>query len=703
MADIASIIANIDGYRTYEQNRALDLQNEAAQMANAQNKEIWDLKRALAEQTPSLFEKWSYFDPQSARQKQFSDEQQLKMASTWANSIKNLAPENRAQGYNQFLRKMRAYGIDVSDMPQAYDEGYINQLAELGIDPETRYANEQTNMRQERQIEAQREARQDEFNKKLQAFDYENNYRTAEEKRRLEEKDNFVKALGYDEDITNSLLAANRGITTPAADEVMLSRLNNNPQDVGARTYFANKAQANQYIKDLTPQTYGMKEMSEIGKNFGLSANPDALNEGKIEFITKPQSGTRSFEEKLDDYNKLGEAFPQMSEADKIKMAFGNETYAGAAYGEGLKAAAKSQSELPALIERDNNQSQNRINENIIGQNVADKIKRGQMLLKSDIDKDFEQFKKNLPVDSVVQADQIAQRLQQQGYNITSTDILKNQYEKDVWDNLQKQAQIAQTQANTQKTMAETADIGNTNEIKNAKFIAENPQMAESPAFQRTGTTVNIDQKAEGEYSKQMAKQNAEAVKEYRKAANDATSTIYSIDNMIKAIKSDKVYQGTGGEMVNAYKKLLKSLGKDVKGMDEAAILDSGKSLLLGKIRREVMSGTTSDRDINFLVNMVPSLGKTKEQNLAIANMYKKTYQRQADIGKFVNNYIKQNGRWDENGESELNEFMNNPIFTDEEKQIAAGMPATPQIGQIKDGYRFIGGNPANPQSWEKM
>ena len=237
--------------------------------------------------------------------------------------------------------------------------------------------------------------------------------------------------------------------------------------------------------------------------------------------------------------------------------------------------------------------------------------------------------------------------------------------------------------ANTDKTQKEAETAGMSNLEKNIKAL-QNPQTQEwlknnpwaEPYLGNKGTTVNIDNKGESEYTKQTAKQNAQNKQEYIKAANDAASTIYSIDNMIKAIKNDDVYQGTAGQMVNSYKRLLSSMGKDVKGMSDAAILDSGKSLLLGKIRRDVMSGTTSDRDINFLVDMVPSLGKTKEQNLAIAEMYKKTYQRQVDAGRFVNDYTKHNnGRWDDEGERLLTEFLNKPLFTEAEKARASGIP----------------------------
>lgn len=35
--------------------------------------------------------------------------------------------------------------------------------------------------------------------------------------------------------------------------------------------------------------------------------------------------------------------------------------------------------------------------------------------------------------------------------------------------------------------------------------------------------------------------------------------------------------------------------------------------------------------------------------------------------------------------------------------QIGAQAPAAPQVGAIEDGYRFLGGDPANPNSWQQV
>ena len=148
MADLAQMIANIDGMRDYEANRNTILGNDAQAMKNQEQRKILDLKYQLEQMQNNPYSKYNVWDPQGRRQQLMSDEEQLGIASRWANSIKNLAPEKREQGYQQFLQAMPTLGIDVSDMPQGYDEGYIEQLAGYGIDPNTQYANEMALERQ---------------------------------------------------------------------------------------------------------------------------------------------------------------------------------------------------------------------------------------------------------------------------------------------------------------------------------------------------------------------------------------------------------------------------------------------------------------------------------------------------------------------------------------------------------------------------
>lgn len=155
MADIISLLANYNPAANYEQMRLMSTKADAQAMDNAKNARIYRLEDQLASLSDNPYAQYNIYNPQGRGQQLMSDEEQLGIASRWANSIKNLAPEKREQGYQQFLQAMPTLGIDVSDMPQGYDEGYIEQLAGYGIDPNTQYANEMAMERQKMSDEAQ--------------------------------------------------------------------------------------------------------------------------------------------------------------------------------------------------------------------------------------------------------------------------------------------------------------------------------------------------------------------------------------------------------------------------------------------------------------------------------------------------------------------------------------------------------------------
>lgn len=503
MADLAQIIANIDGYRNYESNRSIDLANQAQNLQNQQTAQIMDLKTQLANLQNNPYAKWGIWDPQGRHQQLLNEDQQLKIASKWASSIKNLAPEKRAQGYAQFLKAMPSLGIDVSDMPQGYDEGYINQLADLGIETETRYQNEQQNARQERQIAAtaanlerqiaaNREARQDEFDKKLAAFDYEQGYKTRQEREKRDETDDYIRSLKLDDDTTNRLLAKSRGIELPDNEDTVLS----------------------------------LKEQSEIAKNLGLTADPDALNEGRFEYAAKPQANASgdaylyqqmvnsgmSTEEALD---RLGKMSPQTKFEQEIALKqVENDIATG------------------GQIARDNNQFQNNVVlKGIEHQNQLELEERKKQLsneseqLKSFLKMNEEQFKNSLPTAKMREYQETAQATGQ-----SVNDLIKQDWEMQQLEAKAKQAQIDlntakinQAIAATDKTRKETQNIGTTTAMRNYQFVQANPEAANSPIFQPSGTNVTVNTGDVPEsavfdvktLSKERAKQYVQDVDEY--------------------------------------------------------------------------------------------------------------------------------------------------------------------------------------------
>lgn len=291
----------------------------------------------------------------------------------------------------------------------------------------------------------------------------------------------------------------------------------------------------------------------------------------------------------------------------------------------------------------------------------------------NELKKDFEQFKANLPVQAVLAAEQKAERLKRDGYNVSAGDIIAEEYL-----NARLSNENIQSQINSRET---------TPQIINAEWLQNHPEAQNLPVF-KTGTNVTVNNgQSNSEFAKQQGKNMANRYDDYQKAGVAALAQLGIINNMKNAVNSPSVYQGTGGNAVNTLKRAMSSVGFNVNGLSDAAIIESGKSQLMVALRKDLMPGPMSDRDIEFLVNIVPSLGKTPEQNKAILTLFEKLYQRQAQAAEFVNNYTIEHGVFDAQGERELYQFTNRPVFTEEEKAAAAG--------QATSGNQYGGQNAA--------
>lgn len=126
-------------------------------------------------------------------------------------------------------------------------------------------------------------------------------------------------------------------------------------------------------------------------------------------------------------------------------------------------------------------------------------------------------------------------------------------------------------------------------------------------------------------------------------------------------------------------------------------------------------SGATSDIEYEGMLQSLPSLGNRPEANRMIADTMKAKAQLNIQRGSIVTRY--QNNEIDEaTARRELDEINKVSILAPELKQIiqASGsaaapgfkrgdVPAPPRVGDLRDGYRFKGGNPADPSSWHKV
>lgn len=211
--------------------------------------------------------------------------------------------------------------------------------------------------------------------------------------------------------------------------------------------------------------------------------------------------------------------------------------------------------------------------------------------------------------------------------------------------------------------------------------FAKQPEWKD-PAYQefmlkkaREGASrVNVDTRQETEFAKSLGKQQGEDYAGLMKSDAMASSKL----NKLGRLESLLASSGNTGKLTPATMELkaaAESLGFKV---DPKLPFQQAAQALSNEIALELrnpsggagMPGALSDRDREFLVNMVPNLGKTPEGNKMLIGTMKKLAQREKDIAKLAREYRQKTGRFDEGFYQVLSDYSaKNPLFPQKDEE----------------------------------
>lgn len=219
---------------------------------------------------------------------------------------------------------------------------------------------------------------------------------------------------------------------------------------------------------------------------------------------------------------------------------------------------------------------------------------------------------------------------------------------------------------------------------------------------------VDAGTRQETEYDKVRGKSFGDLANTISADSRSATRTITALDAMERTMGADGFYSGVGSGGVAFAKRVGSALGLDTEGIEDMETFNAlAKGAALDAMGGSLGAGfSNADRD--FVLDQVPQLNNSPEGNALLIEVQRAMAKRKQEIAKLARDYERENERLDLGFEDLLAEWGDaNPVFTDEwfaatREKISVAIDG-PQPGMVEDGYRFKGGDPANPDNWERV
>lgn len=233
----------------------------------------------------------------------------------------------------------------------------------------------------------------------------------------------------------------------------------------------------------------------------------------------------------------------------------------------------------------------------------------------------------------------------------------------------------------------------------------------EQKAAGRPTTTINNGDNS-GAFAKKADEEAATRIGGYVSEGANAAQMLGDVQQLADLGK--QINTGKGAQVLLSLGPYAESLGIDIKGLGPEQAFNSIVSRLAPSMR-PTGSGSSSDTDVRMFLQSLPSLGNTQDGNAMISSTLASVQQHKmaaADIASKSLIPKEQGGITWQEAESQIRKLPN-PYqgFNEYRKTHQAGDAApapgpsgkqAPAVGSEEGGYRFKGGNPADPANWEQ-
>jgi hypothetical protein len=207
-----------------------------------------------------------------------------------------------------------------------------------------------------------------------------------------------------------------------------------------------------------------------------------------------------------------------------------------------------------------------------------------------------------------------------------------------------------------------------------------------------TNVSVNTGDK---KYAEVRGAKRAEAMDDLEKAAQSAAQANDALDRFIEASKTST--QGGAQPIITGVQNFLSSFGYKGEDLKDVRVMEQAIGDILQNKMAELGARGLTDRDMDILRQALPRVATDRTARAEVARIVKT-----ANLAK-IDEYARQREE-EARIYPEISSRVPEPEWYRRHKAKSPNQPKpAPKPGAVQDGYRFKGGNAADPNNWEKM